>query len=243
MWVGALVAAPVVAGGCEACHGDPGLLVKNRKLYDYYQDWLTSPHKQAGVTCDQCHGGDPGGSDKDAAHAGRAPVVDPNSTVFFRAQPATCGRCHQAVSEQFTQSRHCSKVLSQDMAPSCATCHRAMNKKPYYRDILREGCMHCHRGEPGRPGPEVIDRAGEILHRLNIARGFLGWTSLHFEREGWPDDSRQTVDGLRRDYHAVLARVHSLELLAADAGSTELLTTLKRIFNEHRASGGGRAGG
>jgi len=224
------------ANSCEACHSDQGLMVKSRKLYDYYQDWLTSPHKQAGVTCDRCHGGDPDSGDKDTAHKGRLPVVNPASTVFFRKQPETCGGCHQEVARQFTQSRHCSMVMGEDTAPSCSTCHRAMNRKPYYRDILRDGCRRCHNTEPRGLRPEVVDQADEILHRLNIARGFLGWTTVHFEREGWPDDSRARVGALRQGYHAALARVHSLELMAADASSVDLLSSLKQIFKEHRTA-------
>jgi hypothetical protein len=220
---------------CEACHSDASLLVKNRRLYDYYQDWLTSPHREASVTCDRCHGGHPASADKAAAHAGRLPVLDPASSVFFRRQPETCGACHAEVARQFTQSRHCSKVLREDTAPSCSTCHRAMNRKPYYRDILREGCRHCHNTEPRGLRPEVVDQADEVLHRLNIARGFLGWTTIHLEREGWPGDSRARLDALRQAYHASLARVHSLELMAADASSVELLSELKQIFREHRA--------
>jgi hypothetical protein len=238
-----LLPATLPAAGCEDCHSNPAFQVRDRKLYDYYQDWLTSPHKQARVTCDQCHGGDPSAADKDAAHTGRGAVLDPRSTVFFKKQPQTCGRCHEEVSRQFTGSRHCSKVLSDDLAPTCTTCHRAMNKKPYYRDILREGCQHCHGPGPGQRRTEVIDQAAEILHRLNIARGFLGWTTVHFERDGWPADSKSMVEGLRRDYHAALARIHSLELLSADQASVELLAALKRIFNEHRASPPVRPGG
>lgn len=241
--LGLAVAAASLAAGCEGCHGDSAFMARDRKLYDYYQDWLTSPHKQAGITCDQCHGGDPSASDKQAAHAGRAPVIDPRSGVFFKKQPETCGQCHGEIAKQFTGSRHCSKVLGDELAPTCTTCHRAMNKKPYYQDILREGCQHCHGPGEGQQRAAVIDQAAEILHRLNIARGFLGWTRVHFERDGWPGDSKATVEALRRDYHAVLARIHSLELLPADRASVELLTAVKKLFNEHRASPPAGAGG
>ena len=242
-WVGALVPASISADGCEACHSDQAFYVNDRKLYDYYQDWLSSPHKQAGVTCSQCHGGDPDAQDKDAAHAGGSPVMDPDSAAFFKKEPETCGRCHREVAEQFTGSRHCSKVLSDELAPTCTTCHRAMNRKPYYRAILRDTCERCHGPGPGSRRAEFIDQAAEILHRLNISRVLLGWMALHFNRQGWPGDSRRQVEELRQAYHAALARVHSLEVLAADQASVELLTALKRTFNEHRASPPTRAGG
>jgi hypothetical protein len=166
------------------------------------------------------------------------PVLDPRSTVFFKNQPVTCGRCHGEIAAQFASSRHCSKVLNDALAPVCSTCHRAMNRKPYYRDIIRDGCRQCHGPAPMGLRPERVDQADETLHRMNIARGFLGWAALHFEQKGWPGDSRRTVDELRERYHAVLAWVHSLELAAADAGSVDLLAALKQVFDEHRAPAG-----
>jgi hypothetical protein len=235
-WLALLPLVPVTGSGCEDCHGAERLLVENRKLHDYYQDWLGSPYKQAGVGCERCHGGNPAARDKEAAHAGRPRVAEQGGAVFYKQQPATCGQCHPEVAEQFKKSRHCSKVLANELAPSCSTCHRAMNRKPYYRDVLREGCRHCHKDGADGMRPEVVDQADEILHRLNIARGFLGWTALHFQREGWPEDSRPRVEGLQRMYHASLARVHGLELLAADESSAALLAELKRIFKEHRSA-------
>jgi len=242
-WVVTFVPASVRADGCEACHSDPAFCVRDRRLCDYYQDWLTSPHKQAGVTCSQCHDGDPAAQDKDAAHAGRLPVIDPNSTVYFKKQPETCGRCHREVAEQFTGSRHYSKVLSDELAPTCTTCHRAMNRKPYFRSILRGTCDYCHAPGQGPRRGDVVDDAVEILHRLNVSRVLLGWTALHFSREGWPGDSKRHVEALRQAYHAALARGHSLDLLAVDQASVELLVALQRIFNERRAWPPTRAGG
>ena len=234
VWMMAFVPASLWADRCDDCHGDPGLYAADRKLYDYYQDWLTSPHRRAGVTCSECHGGDPDAEDKATAHAGRLPVIHPSSTVYAKRQPETCGRCHREVAEQFTGSRHCSKVLSDELAPTCTTCHRAMNRKPYSRDILRQSCEHCHNPRHG-PGPsEVIDRAAEILHRLSISRYLLGWTASHFNREGWPGDSRRQVEGWRQAYHAALVRTHSLELLSVEDISAELLSALKQAFDEHR---------
>jgi hypothetical protein len=235
-WVAALVPVCGWAEGCEGCHGDQALYVKNRKLYDYYQDWLTSPHKEAGVTCSQCHGGNPDASDRAAAHQGLPRVSDPSSTVFYKNQAQTCGRCHPAVAEQFTRSRHHAAVSGKETAPTCSTCHRAMNKKPYYRDIVRSACQHCHNEASGVLRPEVVDRADEVLHRVNISRGYLGWTIKHYEREGWPGESARVVDGLRRTYHDVLAKTHSFELLAADDESAALLAELKEVFKTETGS-------
>jgi hypothetical protein len=242
-WLVTVGPATVAADRCEACHGDPGLYATDRRLYDYYRDWLTSPHKHAGVACADCHGGDPSGASKDAAHAGRLPVDGPSSSAFLKRQPEVCGRCHQEVAAQFTGSRHCSKVLRDERAPTCTTCHRAMNRKPYFRQILRQGCVTCHSSARGSPRVEVIDQAAEILHRMNVARFLLGWTALHFNRAGWPGDSRRQVETWRQAYHDALARVHGLDLLAVDQASLELLSALKRAFDEQGVWPPARPGG
>ena len=42
---------------CVSCHQQTDFYAKYPKLHEYYEQYLVSPHKQAGVTCDNCHGG------------------------------------------------------------------------------------------------------------------------------------------------------------------------------------------
>ena len=66
---------------CVDCHSDPDLLVKNKKLYDYFQEWSASVHKQEDVSCSDCHGGNPEVDDKDAAHGGELTGANASSRV------------------------------------------------------------------------------------------------------------------------------------------------------------------
>ena len=89
------VVAASVENSCEACHKDQRFFVENKKLYNYYQDWLGSPHKQAGLSCHECHGGDSTTVIKADAHRDVYPPSDPRSRVHYRNQVATCGdECH-----------------------------------------------------------------------------------------------------------------------------------------------------
>ena len=193
---------------------------------------MTSPHREAGITCEQCHGGEPGKSVKREAHVGVLGVSDPKSRVFYRNQPETCGKCHAPVVSQFTRSAHYKALHGDVAAPDCSTCHRAMNRKPYFHDIVENACRSCHSDTVSGQQQSVVDQAHEILHRLNIAKGYLGWTTVYYQSKGWPDDTQQKLTSLREKYHDILATGHSFDLPKSDRASIELLTELKLIFRQ-----------
>lgn len=217
-------------GSCEGCHGDPKYFVQYQKLFRYYQDWLTSPHRQAGLSCDDCHGGDPRASDMAAAHKGILPVSDPRSGLFYRNQPDTCGECHDKEATQFKESDHYKGLKEQIGTPTCTTCHSAMNRKPYYRDMVENTCRVCHYENNRDELPMVADKANEILHRLNIAKGYMNWTRIYYESRGWPDDSKGLVNSLSRQYEAIITQGHTFDLKNTDQASIELLANLKAVY-------------
>ena len=224
--------AGAAPGGCENCHGDPKYFVQYQKLFRYYQDWLTSPHQQAGLSCDDCHGGDPTATDMAAAHQGIVPMISPLSGLFYRNQPDTCGKCHEKEATQFKESSHYKGLKQRIGAPACTTCHSAMNRKPYYRDIVEITCRVCHyENNPGEL-PMVAEKANEILHRLNIAKGYLNWTRIYYESRGWPNDSKALVDSLNRQYGAIITQGHTFDLRNTDQASIDLLVSLKAIYRQ-----------
>jgi len=81
------------------------------------------------VTCDNCHGGDPGSDLKEKAHEGVLRSSEVNSTVFYRNVPETCGKCHANELNQFKDSLHYQrlKALKQARHVIHATC--PMNSK------------------------------------------------------------------------------------------------------------------
>src|SRR6266508_2892518 len=58
---------------CVSCHS--GLLDPLR-LGNRYLEWQFSRHRDKGVSCEKCHGGDPSAKDKQIAHAGVSPASD-----------------------------------------------------------------------------------------------------------------------------------------------------------------------
>ncbi len=202
----------VAADQCENCHADPHHYVQHRKLYSYYQDWLDSPHAASGLSCSSCHGG------------------DPENSLYFRNQPETCGACHTNKAARFKTSKHYRALQTDTVAPTCTTCHRAMNRRPYYRDILIDACATCHNESNPDHIPLVTSQVKEYLQRLNVAKGYLGWTTLHYESLGWPGGSRCEVDEITGKFEAAVSRVHSFDLSQMDQSSSEILTELKLIF-------------
>ncbi|NIO41139.1 MAG: hypothetical protein GTO41_13765, partial [Burkholderiales bacterium] len=47
-----LLSGVASGNGCIDCHSNPDFYVQERVLYTYYQDYISSPHKAAGLTCD-----------------------------------------------------------------------------------------------------------------------------------------------------------------------------------------------
>jgi formate-dependent nitrite reductase cytochrome c552 subunit len=218
--------------GCINCHSNPDFYVQDRKLYTYYQDYITSPHKAAGLTCDFCHGGDPAAAGKDIAHQSILKITDPASKLYYRNLPETCGSCHSDKLAQFKQSKHFNALMHEESAPSCTTCHSAMRPRPHYRDIVKQSCRTCHFGENPRNLPLVADRADEFLHRLSIAKVYLAWTSVFYKEQGWPLNSQQEIDDISRKYDEAVTRVHRFDLVTMDESSAEILAELEAAFKK-----------
>jgi cytochrome b subunit of formate dehydrogenase len=94
--------------------------------------------------CTDCHG----------THEILGPI-DPNSPIFKLNVPATCGKCHAAVKEEFVQSIH-GQALSHGngQAPACTDCHGIHaiqshldpNSSVSAPNLALVTCARCHEG-------------------------------------------------------------------------------------------------
>ncbi len=231
----ACVSAPASGNGCIDCHKDENFYARNPKLYRYYQDWLKSPHNQAGVTCDGCHGGNPAATTVETGHQGMFPMSDSRSMLYFSRQPDTCGDCHTEKKKAFEQSKHFKALQSAtDTAPTCTTCHPAMNSRPAYQTIVLNACTTCHH-EGNRQGlPDIVNEAEGLLRNINVAQGMLGWAKLHFASLEWPGDSSEHIGNLENRYAIIVDQVHRFDLQQSDKETMELLAELKQMFDAER---------
>jgi hypothetical protein len=133
----------VAANACIDCHASETMKPSFRSVVD---EWNASWHAQNGISCEQCHGGDP----KDAALAmsrDRGFIGTPRPPDV----PAFCGKCHVGILKNFLESGHGRALKAGKKAPNCATCHGAHRTQKASIDIISEQlCTKCHSYERAR---------------------------------------------------------------------------------------------
>ncbi len=218
---------PAADDACVECHQNPKFRVQNKKLYDYYNDWMESTHRKAGVSCADCHGGDRHAESVEQAHDGGFLPSNPSSNIYFKNLPQTCGKCHQDVYREFTRSKHYRALINEQNAPHCATCHGSINSRVYYTSIVEPTCKSCHNKENKRL-PDVANHAEEILQRLNISKAYMGWSDYYYRTKNWPGK----MDELVAQYQHIADSWHRFKLDETDRDSAELYVRLKTVFDE-----------
>ncbi len=133
---------------CARCHreGEKAAVRYEGRQHEIIRNYTESIHGKGllksgltvTATCTNCH----------TAH-GMLPRSDPDSTVNPKNVPATCGRCHHGIQEQFVQSVHYTeaKFTTQEL-PVCSDCHTAhsihrTDEDGFKLDIMNK-CGRCH---------------------------------------------------------------------------------------------------
>lgn len=149
------------------CHED----VIRKVATDNFQQWSDSPHSKYFVTCDACHGGNPDLTNESEAHASMKNKDDPNSTIYFKNIPDTCGKCHSEETDHFKNTMHYQRLRAESRAPSCATCHQPHSFKVLKASELTSVCSVCHNSREQIAAANVPNDAKEALslqHDLEV---------------------------------------------------------------------------
>ncbi len=210
---------------CIDCHQDDKFRVQNKRLFDYYNDWKDSVHNLAGVSCSDCHGGNPLKSDKIAAHKDNFSSLSHMDSTVYRKIPDMCGKCHESELSNFRQSKHYKSLFDKGTGPHCVTCHGSMNVEVYYTSVIVRTCQSCHN-EYTENMPEVAGEADKVLHRINVSRAFKNWSSLHYS-EKEPEKVREINDL----YQDVAESWHTFNFEQLDEKSMNLLNMSKTLVN------------
>jgi len=152
---------------CIQCHG-----AQSGRLGEPVKLWQESIHAANGISCHDCHGGDP----TDFANA-MSPAKGFLGAPENEAIPAFCGRCHVGVKEDYLQSAH-GQALGQG-GPQCVTCHGNHRVVAASPDLINpRDCTRCHtygRAEEIKSAVaatdsmiESLDKDLAGLHRLGI---------------------------------------------------------------------------
>jgi nitrate/TMAO reductase-like tetraheme cytochrome c subunit len=210
---------------CVDCHSKASFLVTNKKLYDYFQRWGSSIHEQEGVTCVDCHGGNPQSSDKEKAHGGDLNEANASSAVNFRNIPQTCGECHEDIYKGFRESTHYEYLVStdqEDQGPTCVTCHGSINVAVLNVDTVEETCRACHNGETEN-GPENPLEARALLnHFLSIHRYYR-----YITVRGDPGETKRFFEEVDAQIRDLSMTWHTFDLDAIGEKTESLLHALR----------------
>jgi hypothetical protein len=226
--------APQKQDSCVACHSDPKFLVTNKKLYDYFQEWQSSVHKQEGVTCKDCHGGNPDASDKDKAHGEAVAESSETSGVNFKNIPDTCGRvkCHAEMLDGYRQSNHFEHLIAeaqQAQGPSCVTCHGSINVGILNVESVEDACARCHNQESDNH-PENPQKATLILNRFLSIHRFYRYIAVRAE----PEEARDFFQVIDARVHHLSVTWHTFDLPAIEEETKQVLALLKAKRDEIR---------
>lgn len=162
---------------CITCHAQ---LTQPVALSNRYFEWHSSAHRDVGVSCEKCHGGNPATADKAKAHVGIYPYGNPDSRIHFRNLPATCQSCHQGIVNTFVESKHYQNLKTTGLGPSCSNCHAHMASEvvlsPQQISTL---CAYCHDTVNGAlpPRPDIREKAEAVMQSLNRADVAVSWAS------------------------------------------------------------------
>jgi len=146
-----------------ACSLECHATIIDRIAKSNYEQWTHSKHALFNVTCDNCHGGDPGSDIKETAHAGVLRSSDYNSTIFYRNVPETCGKCHTQELNEFMNSTHYQKLKALKQAPTCDTCHSPHEFKVLNVSEFQGLCSQCHNEDMRIAPSDAPDKAAAAL--------------------------------------------------------------------------------
>lgn len=196
---------PAVASNCVRCH-----LTAGRELTAVVADFAHSVHDNNGLTCYDCHGGNP--HDDVSAHEPEHGFIGTKLSAHLK----TCSECHDEQAEQLAGGPHhwdFSKKINTNY-PSCVDCHGNHDVSNPPEDFrLKAVCLDCHETfvEDWPQLASVIDHNDALwqtLHKVRLANR---------DRQGAaPEKLQPEIDRVR---HATMLLVHgSKEISAESAG-------------------------
>lgn len=218
---------------CIRCHSQQRFLVTHPRLYHYFLNWKDSIHAQEGVSCVDCHGGNPQANDMRHAHAGRTKGHrSVMSAVNYKNIPATCAKCHSEVADSFRKSAHYRHLVAKGQArqgPNCVTCHGAMNTSVLNVNDVKAACARCHNRRT-KNHPEIPGKAETILGEFLSVHRYTRYIAIKSK----PEDLKATFQVVDKMVHDLDAEWHTFDLGAVEVKTQKLLRFLKEQRQEIR---------
>jgi cytochrome c553 len=214
-----------VKNSCIQCHSNPAFRITNKKLYKYFRDWEISIHALEGVSCDDCHGGDPNStdcssiSDKGNKHG---KLLTP---VMYERISVTCGKCHEKNANNYKKSKHY-RILTEKgdysrLTPNCVTCHGSINTSIPKHDDIADICASCHNLVTENH-PEVPEFARYLIERLS----FIKYYTRHLLSKGAMEKDPQFSKTINEEFSELSQIWHTLELDKIEENTLQIRTML-----------------
>jgi len=177
-----------------------------------YQQWSESVHALKGITCEACHGGEPGQATKEKAHINLKNATDPESPVYYTNVPKTCGKCHSRELNNFENSKHFQKLEALKLAPTCTTCHAPHTFTVMNPEEFRQSCGNCHSVYKKVAPYDIPLKAEDMLRKVNklkfnieIARQDIFWAKKNgtdvSQAEAYTDNALKVLGNLAPMWH------------------------------------------
>lgn len=228
-----LLLLPVAASAeetvCLQCHaGQEG------RLGEPVAQWRNSVHAANGISCHDCHGGDP--TDFELAMSPESGFL---GVPEYSAVPDFCGRCHVGVKEDYLASAH-GQALDVGGA-QCVVCHGSHAIQQASIDLINEtSCSRCHDYQRAATVKQVISSTEATLLELETSVAALH--RVGFDMERLKDDLFAQRNGFRRLFHTVSPEKIKRQQAEFDAGlavTREQVAEYEREIGQRKIIGGG----
>ena len=218
-----------IGNSCVNCHSKlPNSSFVGLKSHD----WKGSIHQKQGVTCDKCHGGNPAAADEKEAHSGVLSSSNPQSRVYYKNIPSTCGRCHGAEFYKFTQSYHFKKLEATGRGPNCVTCHGSMVTSVLNPDDIANVCVRCHNERIG-VFPYIPQKAKAVLLLLRESKAlFMADKKIYHPAKGTPNAFY--LQRAQSSLHAAKLEWHKFDLDTIVEYLQDLDSSLNKLSGDNR---------
>lgn len=156
---------------CIQCHG--GL---EGRLGEPVGLWRSSVHAVNGISCHDCHGGDP----TDFAMA-MSPERGFIGAPDYAAVPEFCGRCHIGVKDDYLASAHGQKL--ETGGPQCVICHGNHRIQLASIELInQQSCSRCHDYERAAQVRKTIEATEATLTSLELSTAALHRLGIDVDR-------------------------------------------------------------
>lgn len=205
---------------CITCHET--LLPSTQRAHDF-AEWRNSVHARNGVTCEQCHGGNPATSDMKQAHTGVIRSTQPTSPLYFNRIADACGKCHAEETAEYKKSFHAKELGRAGRGPNCTTCHGSMATRILNPQELEQTCSLCHSLRP------VASEALVTLNQAGAALAHWKEAAANAKKRGqWTQEQTSTLAAAEQKYQTVQRKWHSLDMQTVITQSRQIITAAKQ---------------